>query len=71
MIDPRRIATVHHARRQPFGDPQLLLDPPQQQHAAVRRQPASIERDIDLLAANRWQRKRQKAIVFHGGCGAP
>ncbi|MEX2648258.1 MAG: hypothetical protein WD673_04510, partial [Alphaproteobacteria bacterium] len=43
----------------------------QQQHAAVRGQPPAIEGEAQLLAPNGWQFEGQKAIVLHGGCGAP
>jgi hypothetical protein len=29
----------------------------------------AVERGGDLLAANRWKREGEKAIVEHGGCG--
>jgi hypothetical protein len=71
MIDPRAIAPVHQASGHKLGEPNAPLDIAQQQHPAIRRQKAAVERHTHLLAADRWQRKRKKAIVVHGGCGAP
>jgi hypothetical protein len=42
---------------------------PQQHHASIRSDAAAVESSGDLLAANGWEREREKAIFDHGGCG--
>ena len=49
------------------SEPALGL--PQQHHAGVRGDAPAVESGGDLLAANGWKRKREKAIFNHGGCG--
>ena len=57
--DEVRIAFVPQTRRKALGEPELLLDIAQQQNACVRRKHPAIEGGRDLLAGNRWKRKRQ------------
>jgi hypothetical protein len=71
MVGARGIASVRQASAQPGGKSETPLHIAQQKNAAIRRQKAAIKSDVHLLAANRWQRKRQEVIVVHGGCGAP
>ncbi len=40
-------------------------------NAAIRREQPAIKGNTHLLAANRWQGKRQEVIFVHGGRGAP
>src|SRR6201981_1153555 len=49
----------------------MLLNPAQQENPAIRRQPAAVERDRHLLAANGWQCEGEKVIFVHDGCGVP
>src|SRR5579864_916654 len=49
----------------------MLLNPAQQENPAIRRQPATVERDRHLLAANGWQCEGEKVIFVHDGCGVP
>jgi hypothetical protein len=53
MIDPRRVAPVLEAARQPRRDPELALRLPQQQHAAVRRQQPAVECHFHVPAIDR------------------
>jgi len=71
VLDARGIAPIRHATGKPLGQLKPPLDIAQQQDAAIRRQPTAIEGNAHLLAANGWKSKREKAIVVHGGCGAP
>ena len=68
--NPRRVAPIGDLRSKSVGDPKAPLSQRQQHHAAVGTDPATVERGGDLLALNGWQRKRQQAIVSHGGCGS-
>lgn len=67
VLGALRIAPVPQARRQTIGDPQPAFDLAQQQDAAVRRQPATVERDDNPLARNRWQNEGESAILGHDG----
>src|ERR1700745_2437165 len=49
----------------------MRLTPAQQETPATRRQPAAVERDRHLLAANGWQCEGEKVIFVHDGCGVP
>jgi hypothetical protein len=51
--EPVGIARVGQAGGQKIGDPQARLDLAQQQHAAVRGEPAAIETGNDFLATDR------------------
>src|SRR5579872_4660701 len=70
MHDPRRVASIDDLGGQPVGDAGATLRQPQQHHAAIGTEAATIEGGGDLLALNGWQRERQQAIVVHGGCGS-
>jgi hypothetical protein len=63
MGDPARIAAVRDHRSEAVGDAVSALCLSEQHHAAVRRDPTSIEGGAHLLAPNGWQLKRQKGIV--------
>jgi hypothetical protein len=69
MDHPRRVTRIGDARSKLPADPHRALGLRQQQNAAVRGQPATVERGCDLLAANRWKRKSRCAIIAPGGCG--
>jgi hypothetical protein len=49
MDHPRRIARVGNASRKPTADPHRALGLRQQQHTAIRGQPATVERGCELL----------------------
>ena len=49
----RRIAPIGHAAGKQVGKTEPLLDPAQQQHAAVGRQPAAVEPGAQLLVFDR------------------
>jgi hypothetical protein len=68
MDHPRRIARVGNASRKPTADPHRALGL-RQQHAAIRGQPATVERGCELFAANGWKRKSKRVIIALGGCG--
>jgi hypothetical protein len=42
---------------------------PQQHHASIRSDAPAVESSGDRLAANGWEREREKAIFDRGGCG--
>jgi hypothetical protein len=65
MDHPRRVTRIGDARSKLPADPHRALR--QQQNAAVRGQPATVERGCDLLAANRWKRKSRCAIIAPAG----
>ena len=69
MDHPRRIARVRNTCRKLLADAHHALGLSQQQHTAIRGQPAAVKRSCDLLAANRWIRKYSRAIIASGGCG--
>jgi hypothetical protein len=52
VAEPPGVARVGQAGGQGLGDPQARLDLAQQQHAAVRGEPAAIEAGDDFLAAD-------------------
>ena len=52
VLDPLRRPRVLDAARQTLGDPEPTLDLGQHQHAAVRGQPAAVERDLHRLAGD-------------------
>jgi hypothetical protein len=49
------------------SEPALGL--PQQHHASIRSDAPAVESSGDRLAANGWEREREKAIFDRGGCG--
>src|SRR5262252_7654941 len=63
VYNSARFAPIDDLRSKPIGDSHAPFGQRQQQHTTV-------EGGGDLLASNRWQRKRQQAIVDHGGCGS-
>jgi hypothetical protein len=69
MDHPRRIARIGNARRKPPADPHRALGLCQQQNAAIRGQPATVERGCDFLARHCWESEWACAIIVHGGCG--
>jgi hypothetical protein len=71
MDHPRRIARVGNASRKPTADPHRALGLRQQQHTAIRGQPATVERGCELFAANGWKRKSKRVISLSAGvaCG--
>ena len=60
---------IGDAAGEPIRDPQLPLGLPKQQHAAIRRQPAAVERGGDFLRPMAGNRNGSR-IVVHGGCGS-
>ena len=69
LVDhPRRIARIGNAGGQLRADPHLALGLRQEQNAAVRSEPATVESSCDFLASDRWESKRACDIVVHGGC---
>jgi hypothetical protein len=69
MDDPALVPGIGNAAGQTPCNAHPALCLGQQQHAAIRRQPPTIESRGDLLAANGWESKRNSAIVEHGGRG--
>ena len=69
MGDQQGIAWINDDGRELARHAQPALGLPQQHHAGIRGDATAVESRADLLAANRWKRKREKAIVEHGGCG--
>jgi putative ABC transport system substrate-binding protein len=65
VIDPRGIAPVHKATRQPLGETEAPLNLAQQKDAAIRRQATTVESDGHLPAANSWQEEGEKVIIVH------
>ena len=68
MLNRSRIAWVLDATCQPLSDAKTALDLRQQQNAAVRGQPATIKRQLNRLAANRWKARQNPVTIGHGGC---
>ena len=65
MLDPPRV--VPEARRQPRRHPEAPVDLPQQQHAAVRRQPAAVEPAHHRTPAKAFKRQlRRGTVCVHG-----
>ncbi len=71
VVDARGIARIREAAREPLGDPEPALDFAQKENAGVRGEAPAVEGGADFLAADGWQIEGKKAIVSHGGCGAP
>jgi hypothetical protein len=71
MIGAYWIASIRQASGQLRGESEAPLHVVQHKNATVRRQQPAIKRNAHLLAANRWQRKRQDVIFAHGGFAAP
>ena len=71
MVDAPGVAPIDKTVRQPLGDTEASFHISQHQHAAIRGQQAAVEGHAHFLAADGWQRERQKVIVIHGGCGVP
>ena len=69
MGDQQWIARIGDNGGEFVRQSQPALGLPQQHHAGVRGNASAVECGGDLLAANGWKRKRQKAIFNHGGCG--
>ena len=67
MDHPGGIAPISDAGSKPFANPYLSLGLRQQQHPAVRSQPAAVKRDGHLFATHRWKAKDRHAIVNGGG----
>ena len=66
MLDPPRVV-VAEARRQPRRHPEAPVDLPQQQHAAVRRQPAAVEPAHHRPPAKAFKRQlRRGTLCAHG-----
>jgi hypothetical protein len=64
-----RITVVGDDRRKRIDQADLLVGASQQQHTAVRTDPASVESSRNLPLADTWQREWQKRIVVGGGHG--
>ena len=65
MLDPPRV--VAEARRQARRHPEAPVDLPQQQHAAVRRQPAAVEPACHRTPAKAFKRQlRRGTVCVHG-----
>jgi hypothetical protein len=64
--DLLRRPRIRNAPGQPIGHPKPLLDFPQRQQAAVRRQQPAVEFDLDPLARNRRQTGQRQHRILHG-----
>jgi hypothetical protein len=71
VVDARRIARIPETARQSVGDAEPALDRAQQENPRIRREPTAVEGGAHSLAGNGWQIEGKKAILAHGGCGAP
>lgn len=69
--DPGRVAVVGYHGGQLRGQPKPSVGLREKHNPAVRTDPATIEGGRHFLAVHGWKGKRKKAIVGHGGCGAP
>ena len=71
MDHPRGIAPIGDARSKPFANPHPSLGLRQQQHPAVRGEPAAVESGGHLFATHCWKAEDRHAIVNGGGvaCG--
>ena len=69
MGNPHQIARIGNTGCQRIANPQRALGHRQQQHPAVRAHAATVKRSCDLLAAHRWKRKQERAIIASGGSG--
>src|SRR2546429_9076448 len=65
MPDFRRLALVVHTRGQALGQPELGVDPPQQDQATVRAGVGDVERGDDRLAF----RLESERDLRYTGCG--
>ena len=67
VLDAAWVAVVAEARRQPRRHPEAPVDLPQQQHAAVRRQPAAVEPAHHRPPAKAFKRQlRRGTVCVHG-----
>ena len=67
MLDPPRVAVVPEARRQPRRHPEAPVNLPQQQHAAIGRQPAAVEPAHHRTPAKAFKRQlRRGTVCVHG-----
>src|SRR6202035_5394569 len=71
MGDPVRITAIRDHSSEPLGDPEPTIGLGEQHDPAVGTDPSAVKGGGDLLAADGWKTERQKAIVGHGGGGAP
>jgi len=71
MGDPARVVAVGDYRREALGDAEASLCLGQQHDAAVRCDPAAVERGRDLLTRHRRQIEGEKRIVDHDEPIAP
>ena len=67
MLDALWVAVVPEARRQPRRHPEAPVDLPQQQHAAIGRQPAAVEPACHRTPAKAFKRQwRRGTVCVHG-----
>src|SRR5207244_7243479 len=71
MGDPVRIAAVRDRPSEPLGDAEPTIGLGEQHDPAIGTDPSAVKGGGDLLSADGWKAERQKAIVGHGGRGAP
>jgi hypothetical protein len=67
--DAALVARIGNAGGEPIGNPHLPLGLTEQQHAAVRRQPAAVKGSRYFLATNGWKAKAGSVIIAFGRCG--
>jgi len=61
---------VFEASGQPLRNPQPSVDLGQHQNADIGRQLASIEGDVNRLAADRWKPRLDTGNLSHDGCNS-